>query len=204
MVLLDIHRSYHSKIKQHILENNIDISHFKKMNKSSVHEKLCENSAVNSKSIKSYILKNKLLENKCALCNLLPIWNNKELILQLDHINGNHYDNRIQNLRFIWPNCHNQTETYTGQNTRNKEEKKCSDCNKILKANNTTLKCKECSDKEKHLCTVCKINKRPGNWSKCNECRKKNIDKQICKYCQKPLKRGTNLTGYHKKCFNSA
>ena len=40
------------------------------------------------------------------------IWNDKKLSLQLDHINGDNSDNRLENLRFLCPNCHTQTETY--------------------------------------------------------------------------------------------
>ena len=40
----------------------------------------------------------------------------KKLSLQLDHINGINNDHRIENLRFLCPNCHSQTETYAGKN----------------------------------------------------------------------------------------
>lgn len=76
-----------------------------------------------SKCIKNYLLKNKLVENKCSVCNIPPEWNNKPLTLQLDHINGDHFDNRIENLRLICPNCHTQTDTYTGRNLREYKKK---------------------------------------------------------------------------------
>ncbi len=48
------------------------------------------------------------------LCNQCGIseWQNKPLTLHLDHINGNHTDNRFENLRFLCPNCHQQTPTW--------------------------------------------------------------------------------------------
>ena len=53
---------------------------------------------------------------ECNECGCGPIHNNKELTLELDHINGVHTDNRIPNLRWLCPNCHSQTQTYKGKN----------------------------------------------------------------------------------------
>lgn len=66
--------------------------------------------------LKTRILKAKLLEHKCSSCGNDGAWLNQELVLQLDHINGVNDDNRIENLRFLCPNCHSQTLTFCGKN----------------------------------------------------------------------------------------
>lgn len=80
--------------------------------KNNYNDIFCENSKVSRKCAKATIIKDKLLEYKCALCGNDGIWNSKELVLQLDHINGIYNDHRLENLRFLCPNCHSQTETF--------------------------------------------------------------------------------------------
>ena len=51
---------------------------------------------------------------QCAWCGIAD-WRGQRLVLHLDHINGIHNDNRLQNLRLLCPNCHSQTDTYSNR-----------------------------------------------------------------------------------------
>lgn len=50
-------------------------------------------------------------EYACSVCAIHE-WNGKSLKLHVDHLNGISNDNRLENLRFLCPNCHSQTTTY--------------------------------------------------------------------------------------------
>lgn len=116
-----------NKIKQRCEELNITTEHFTRsarhQNKAkySLEEILIENSSYTSMNrLKIRLFKEGLLEEKCAICGNLGEWNDKPLSLVIDHINGNHSDNRIENLRILCPNCHSQTETFAGKNKKSK------------------------------------------------------------------------------------
>ena len=115
----------HSLVKKRIKNLNLDTSHFKGQgwNKNNYKFKLEDALIKNSPyytncQFKKRLRQAELLDYICAECGLLPDWNGKELVLQLDHINGINNDNRLENLRFLCPNCHSQTSTYAGRNTK--------------------------------------------------------------------------------------
>ena len=57
---------------------------------------------------------------KCNKCGL-DEWLNTPLILELEHKDGNHFNNNRNNLEMLCPNCHSLTSTWRG---RNKKERK--------------------------------------------------------------------------------
>lgn len=105
-------RSQNDLLKKRCSELKISTEHFTFSNNSSnkrytLEEIFKENSEyTNMTRIKSKILDNEILTYECAICGNKGEWQNKPLTLQLDHKNGNHKDNRIENLRFLCPNCH--------------------------------------------------------------------------------------------------
>lgn len=146
-----------SLIKAYIKDNNIDISHFTftanymRVVRTLKLEDLCENSERNRGNIKDYIVRNNLLNHtKCSICNILNEWNGKKLILQLDHINGVNNDHRLENLRFICPNCHSQTSTYSnkrGHKFSEDEDKRKDKCSCGELKNRVSKTCKPCSNR---------------------------------------------------------
>lgn len=69
--------------------------------------------------LKRYLLRLGIKANQCERCNASS-WMNEPLICHLDHINGINNDHRLENLRMLCPNCHSQTTTYAGKNSKGK------------------------------------------------------------------------------------
>ena len=117
------------KIKNRIEELKIDISHFKYSEPKELKFYLVENSTHSSSGkLKKRLIKEGYMKDICDSCNIEPLWKyygkEQKLVLQLEHINGNHTDNRIENLIPLCPNCHSCTSTFGGRNRKKKDNVK--------------------------------------------------------------------------------
>lgn len=54
----------------------------------------------------------------CSICGIND-WNDQDLVLVMDHINGIPNDWSVENLRFVCPNCDSQLPTYKSKNKGN-------------------------------------------------------------------------------------
>lgn len=114
----------YSQVKRRMDDLNLDYSIFKgksavtkasKLNNVKKEDILKENCKHQRTVLRRYVIKNNLIPYKCAICGCTE-WQGKTLSLELDHINGINNDNRLENLRFLCPNCHSQTSTYGSRN----------------------------------------------------------------------------------------
>jgi 5-methylcytosine-specific restriction endonuclease McrA len=69
----------------------------------------------NRGNLKRRMIADGIKQNVCAACGLGE-WRGKRLSMALHHINGDRLDNRLENLELLCPNCHSQTDTYSGRN----------------------------------------------------------------------------------------
>ncbi len=104
---------------------NINTSHFKPYKRTNQKPKyslseilVCNSTYTNIAKLKERIIKAGILEYRCECCGNKGVWNGQKLTLQLDHKNGDHTNHSINNLRFLCPNCHSQTETFAGRNAK--------------------------------------------------------------------------------------
>lgn len=147
-------------VKSRIQRLNIPIDHFTNSNATKLNGKwrtaklsadeIFVKGRRGTKRESIHILKSAMIENgfiqECGECGLGTEWNGKPISLQVDHRNGDPTDNRRENLRFLCPNCHSQTDTYGHKNIKTvtnpykKIHKKKSSIRKQVE-----LACRECA-----------------------------------------------------------
>lgn len=110
---------------------------------------LQKNSDATRTTVKDIVIREQLLEYKCDVCGNEGVWNGQILTLQLHHKDGDHTNNTIENLTFLCPNCHSQTDNYGVKNAKRDGPKKfyCTDCGTEITKDSRTGKCKACAAK---------------------------------------------------------
>lgn len=157
---------------------DIDTSHFTgqghmkgkthNFNTIPLSEILVKDYEYSSNKLRKRLISEELKEHKCECCGLTE-WLGEPIPLELDHIDGDHYNNLFENLKILCPNCHAKTPTYRGKNkkktdseiakikkekTKNKKQKtktktvyNCSSCGVELAKKCKTSLCHSCYQK---------------------------------------------------------
>lgn len=106
-------------------ELNLDLSHFKGHGSNKgrtfpsrtvpIQEYLSNARRISSNDLRIRLLKDGIFKYKCYKCDR-DTWNGQPISLELEHIDGNRFNNSLDNLTILCPNCHAQTATYRGKN----------------------------------------------------------------------------------------
>jgi len=75
---------------------------------------------------------------ECSVCSLTD-WMDKPISLQIDHIDGDRHNNTIDNVRWICPNCHSQTETWGSRNASPDGQQRIQEARRKPRANRSSL-----------------------------------------------------------------
>jgi len=193
-VLRDLNLRYtganYETVRTYVNKLSLDTSHWtgqghnkgKKLKKRKIvlDKILINGSKYDRGRLKKRLVNEGLMEYKCNECGNEGWWKEKSMALVIDHINGINNDNRLENLRFLCPNCNSQTKTFCGRNVKRKAKKiVCKDCGGKLSPYSKTGFCIKCVSKYKK-----KKVKKYKNGS--------------CKICGKDIKR--SKTGLCFKC----
>ena len=121
----------YAQIKKYLKFYRIDTKHFtgqgwnKGMrvigrNRIKLEDILVENSDFQSFKLKKRLFAENIKPQHCEMCGWKKRSNDGRLPLELDHINGESSDNRLENLRVLCPNCHSLQPTHRGRNRKKK------------------------------------------------------------------------------------
>jgi len=109
--------------------------------------------------LKRRLIEEGLKEYKCEGENCgINEWHGKKITLHLDHINGDNLDHRIENLRFLCPNCHSQTPTYGSKNTKKSSKNYLKESRYLKHKRKTKInycKCGKLIDNRSDMCEDC-------------------------------------------------
>lgn len=225
---LSEHGSNPTTIKKIITNLNLDTSHFtgqawakgknsdqdSRIRKKDISEILIKDSGWSSHAVKLKLLDEGIKEYRCERCGNTE-WNEQLIPLELHHLNGDHHDNRLENLQVLCPNCHAQTDNYSGgkisnPNSNREPKHKCSKCGKPLNGKRKTSLCNDCYKEIKHelnthakiekTCSICgKVLNKATKSGMCKDCyNKQRAVNSNCPFAEELLEKKKELKSYVK------
>lgn len=118
---------------EHFIRNYDNMVYLNLKNKKDIENYLVENSPCSRSNLKRRLIEENLIKNECCICGQNENWKGV-ISLILDHINGIHNDNRLENLRIVCPNCNAGLDTFAGKNNKK------INLDKICKCGNSKIK----------------------------------------------------------------
>lgn len=123
----------YAQIKKYLQEAGLDYSHLRGRSWEkglkrpfrpilSLAEILIDGSSFQSFKLKRRLFDTGLKEKSCEMCGWAEYTPEGYLPLELDHINGIHTDNRLENLRVLCPNCHSLQPTHRGRSKKSQKK----------------------------------------------------------------------------------
>lgn len=157
------YKTFHKYVKEY----NLDTSHFtgqksnlKNKNNvgKSIDEFFSKEKIIKSKDIINKLVSNGIKDYKCEKCGISK-WNGEEIRLQVHHKDGDHFNNEIDNIQLLCPNCHSQTDTFAGKKNKKgecthkkyKHKYTCKKCGKALHRDTKSGLCIDCLRKVKSI-----------------------------------------------------
>lgn len=90
------------------------ISHFEQ--RRNINYYLNNEIYITTHNLKNRLLREGLKEHVCESCKLTE-WLGDKIPIELHHIDGNRYNNNLNNLQILCPNCHSKTDNNSGKGT---------------------------------------------------------------------------------------
>ena len=161
--------SNHKTVNKRLDKYNISTEHFESIRpiERSYEDVFCINSTVTQSTLRKWYSKISD-DSECAICGQNKKWNNKNLTMILDHIDGDNHNNLTDNLRWICPNCNSQLSTFAGRNNKKRKIKKGGMYIPVQNRKAT-----------KKICPICNINEIMKTSKMCKDCRSKEKRKNI-------------------------
>jgi hypothetical protein len=118
----------YDQIQRRVKELGLDTSHFNlsacgwakglPCARAPIERALVANRLTSSHKLKQRLFRARLREPKCEICGWAERAPDGRIPVELDHINGDRFDNRLENLRILCPNCHSLQSTHRGLNKK--------------------------------------------------------------------------------------
>lgn len=113
--------AWYRRLNRQLAVYDIDTSHFRRYGNGGgrtsepLASLLVRGRAVPTDRLRRRLIAEGVKSHRCEDCGRAE-WNGQPIPLELDHVDGDRYNNLLQNLRLLCPNCHALTPTYRGRN----------------------------------------------------------------------------------------